>query len=76
MHYALRCLVKLWPREFLFIYIPAFLDTGLAIGNVHERDPGPVRGAITTRSPDPTTRKGWPHQIVMWVLSRPTRTNQ
>ena len=28
------------------IYLPAFMDTGLPRGNVHERDSGPVRGAI------------------------------
>ena len=34
----------------LFIYLPAFLDTGLPRGNVHERDSGPMRGAIPTQS--------------------------
>ena len=31
---------------YLFIYSPAFLDTGLPRGNVHERDSGPMGGAI------------------------------
>ena len=43
---------------FLFIYLPAFLDTGLLRENVHERDSDPMRGAIPTQS---HTRKGWPH---------------
>ena len=30
----------------LFIYLPAFLDTGLPRENVHERDSGPMWGAI------------------------------
>ena len=34
----------------LFIYLPAFLDKGLPRGNVHERDLGPMRGAIPTQS--------------------------
>ena len=33
----------------LFIYFPAFLDTGLRRGNVHERDSVPMRGAIPTQ---------------------------
>ena len=33
----------------LFIYLPPFLDTGLPRGNVHERDSGPMRGAIPTQ---------------------------
>ena len=32
---------------------PAFLDTGLLRGNVHERESGPMRGAIPTQSHDP-----------------------
>ena len=35
-----------------FIYLPAFLDTGLPRENAQERDSG---------LPNPTTRKGWPH---------------
>ena len=38
---------------YLFIYLPAFLDTGLPRGNVHERDSGPMRGAIPTQSHNP-----------------------
>ena len=38
---------------YLFIYLPAFLDTGLLKGNVHERDSGPMRGAIPTQSHNP-----------------------
>ena len=30
----------------LFIYLPAFLDTGLPRENVHERNSGLMRGAI------------------------------
>ena len=37
-------------RFFPTIYLPAFLDTGLPRGNVHERDSGPMRGAILTQS--------------------------
>ena len=38
---------------YLFIYLPAFLDTGLPRGNVHERDSGLMRGAIPTKSHNP-----------------------
>ena len=38
---------------YLFIYLPAFLDTGQPRGNVHERDSGPMRGAIPTQSHNP-----------------------
>ena len=34
---------------YLFIYLPAFL----ARGNVHERDSGPMQGAIPTQSHNP-----------------------
>ena len=41
----------------MFIYLPAFLDTGLPRGNVHERDSGvdsgPMRGAIPTQFHSP-----------------------
>ena len=37
----------------IIIYLPAFLDTGLPRGNVHERDSGPMRGAIPTQSHNP-----------------------
>ena len=37
----------------LFIYLLAFLDTGLSRGNVHERDSGPMQGAIPTQSHNP-----------------------
>ena len=30
----------------ILAYLPAFLDTCLPRGNVHERDSGPMRGAI------------------------------
>ena len=43
----------LYTREILFIYLPAFLDTGLPRGNVHEQDSGPMRGAIPTQSHNP-----------------------
>ena len=43
----------------MFIYLPAFLDTGLPRGNVHERDSDPMRGVPSL--PNPTTREGWPH---------------
>ena len=36
-----------------FIYLPAFLDTGLPRGNVRERYSGPMRGAILTQSHNP-----------------------
>ena len=35
---------------FIFIYLPAFLDTGLPRVNVHERDSGPLQDAIPTHS--------------------------
>ena len=38
---------------YLFIYLPAFLDTGLPRGNVHEWDSGTMRGAIPTQSHNP-----------------------
>ena len=38
---------------YLFIYLPAFLDTTLPRGNVHERDSGPMRGAIPIQSHNP-----------------------
>ena len=38
---------------YLFIYLPAFLDSGLPRGNVHERDSGPMRGAIPTQPHNP-----------------------
>ena len=38
---------------YLFIYLPAFLDTGLPRGNVHEPDSGPIQGAIPTQSHNP-----------------------
>ena len=38
---------------YLFIYLPAFLDTGLPRGNVRERDSDPMRGAIPTQSHNP-----------------------
>ena len=41
------------PFIYLFIYLPAFLDTGLPRGNVHERDSGPMQGAIPTQSHNP-----------------------
>ena len=46
---------KLRPLGFsyFFIHVPAFLDTGLPRGNVHEWDSGPVRGAIPTQSLNP-----------------------
>ena len=45
---------------FYFIYLPAFLDTGLPRGKVHEQDSGPMQGAIPTQSHS-SSRKGWPH---------------
>ena len=39
---------------YLFIHLPAFLDTGLRRGNAHERDSGPMRGAIPTQSHNPS----------------------
>ena len=38
---------------FIYFYLPAFLDTGLPRGNVHERNSGPMRGAISTQSHNP-----------------------
>ena len=35
---------------YLIIYLPAFLDTGLPRGNVHEWDSHPMGGAIRTQS--------------------------
>ena len=38
-------------RIFFFLFmLSAFLDTGLPRGNVHERDSGPMRGAIPNQS--------------------------
>ena len=37
----------------LFIYLLAFLDTGLSRGNVHELNSGPMQGAIPTQSHKP-----------------------
>ena len=37
----------------LVLVLPAFLDTSLPRGNVHERDSGPMRGAIPTQSHNP-----------------------
>ena len=69
----------------LFIYLPAFLDTGLPRGNVHKRDlirsharrhpypiPQPIKVGHTTGVYDPYSFR----IIVMWVLLCPTRTNQ
>ena len=43
----------------LLIYLPAFLDTALPRGNVHERDSWvPCK---VPSLPNPTTCKGWPH---------------
>ena len=36
-----------------FIYLSAFLDTGLPRENVHERDSGPMQGTIPTQSHNP-----------------------
>ena len=36
-----------------YIYLSAFLDTGLPRGNVHKRDSGPTWGAIPTQSHNP-----------------------
>ena len=35
------------------ICLPAFLDTDLPRGNVHERDSGPMQGAIPNQSYNP-----------------------
>ena len=35
------------------ICLPAFLDTDLPRANVHERDSGPMQGAIPTQSYNP-----------------------
>ena len=43
--------------------LPAFLDTGLPRGNVHERVPCEVPSL-----PNPTTRKGWPHHRGLQLL--------
>ena len=45
-----------FPRKFFYyFYLPAFLNTGLGLprGNVHERDSGPMQGAIPTQSHNP-----------------------
>ena len=64
-------------------YLPAFLDTGLPRGNVPEQDSGSMWGAIPTQSHNPVkvdhttgVYKPYSFWIVMWVLLRPTRTNQ
>ena len=44
----------------IFIYLPAFQDTGLPRGNVHERDSGPIPCEVLSL-PTLTTRKGWSH---------------
>ena len=46
---------------YLFIYLPAFLNTGLPRGNVHERDSKVPCKVPSLPNPTPTTRKGWPH---------------
>ena len=54
--YQLRywCWRELWSvteePEYLFIFLPAFLDTDLPRGNVHELDSRPMRGVIPTQS--------------------------
>ena len=40
-------------KEKAIVNLPAFLDTGLPRGSVHERDSGPMRGAIPTQSHNP-----------------------
>ena len=62
----------------LFIYLlPAFLDTCQPRGNVHERYSGPMRGTIPTQYHNPTgVYDPYSFRIVMWVILRPTRTNQ
>ena len=45
-----------FPKKFFYyFYLPAFLNTGLGLprGNVHERDSGPMQGAIPTQSHNP-----------------------
>ena len=37
----------------LVLVLQAFLDTGLPRGNRHERDSGPMQGAIPTQSHNP-----------------------
>ena len=65
------------------ILIPAFLDTGLPRGNVHERDSGPMQGANPYPIPQPVkvghttgVYDSYSFRIVLWVLLRLTRTNQ
>ena len=41
------------PQKYYSLCLPAFLDTSLPRGNVHERDSGPMQGAIPTRSHKP-----------------------
>ena len=70
----------------VFFLLPAFLTQACPEGiNVHEWDSGPMQGAIPTQSHnllavrvDYSTRVYDPYSfwIVMWVLLRPTRTNQ
>ena len=62
----------------LFIHLlPAFLDTCQPRGNVHERHSGPMRGTIPTQYHNPTgVYEPYSFRIVMWVILRPTRTNQ
>ena len=62
----------------LFIYLlTAFLDTCQPRGNVHERYSGPMRGTIPTQYHNPTgVYDPYSFRIVMWVILRPTRTNQ
>ena len=43
-----RLFSPLTEKGHLFIYFPAFRDTGVLRGNVHERDLIPMRGAILT----------------------------
>ena len=43
-----NCIHNYGYNVYLFIYLPAFLDTGQPRGNVHERDSGPMRRAIPT----------------------------
>ena len=72
------------PFIYLFIYLPAFLDTGLPRGNdcartgltFHARcHPYPIPQLVkvghTTRVYNP-----YSFRIVMWVLLHPTRSNQ
>ena len=78
--------IKVESSDAYLFVLQAFLDTVLSRGNSHERDSyiGPMQGAIPTQLiPQPVEVGHTPgvyapysFRIVVWVLLRPTRTDQ